>query len=206
MSIKYKGKTISGSGTGIPSGGKIGQSLTKKSDNDYDTKWENIGGEIYSIEETRIGTWIDGKPLYRKVYLATVPSDVYGADVIPSSNMPSNMDFSWVTGIVQNGVGTYFVPYVWSYNDSNQGDQNNYAVIYVHGVRKCITMRAVGIPVGKPVYCILYYTKTTDQTTVQVSDNSLKQEDRPSVEIPEFNTVAVTASAQHSTSERIDDH
>ena len=25
------------------------------------------GGEGYSTEETRIGTWIDGKPLYRKV-------------------------------------------------------------------------------------------------------------------------------------------
>lgn len=24
--------------------------------------------EVYSTEETRIGTWIDGKPLYRKVY------------------------------------------------------------------------------------------------------------------------------------------
>lgn len=24
-------------------------------------------GEVYSTEETRIGTWIDGKPLYRKV-------------------------------------------------------------------------------------------------------------------------------------------
>lgn len=28
-------------------------------------------GEIYSTEEKRIGTWIDGKPLYRKVINAT---------------------------------------------------------------------------------------------------------------------------------------
>lgn len=27
------------------------------------------GGEIYSTEETRIGTWIDGKPLYRRCFL-----------------------------------------------------------------------------------------------------------------------------------------
>lgn len=26
------------------------------------------GGEVYSTEETQIGTWIDGKPLYRKVF------------------------------------------------------------------------------------------------------------------------------------------
>lgn len=32
------------------------------------------GGEKYSMEETRIGTWIDGKPLYRKVVKSVVPS------------------------------------------------------------------------------------------------------------------------------------
>lgn len=33
------------------------------------TKLDN--GEVYSTAETRIGTWIDGKPLYRKVIVAT---------------------------------------------------------------------------------------------------------------------------------------
>lgn len=32
------------------------------------------GGEIYSTEETRIGTWIDGKPLYRQVLQLTTPN------------------------------------------------------------------------------------------------------------------------------------
>lgn len=30
------------------------------------------GGEVYSTEETRIGTWVDGKPLYRKAYVLNV--------------------------------------------------------------------------------------------------------------------------------------
>lgn len=30
-------------------------------------------GEVYSTEEIRIGTWIDGKPLYRKTLLTTSP-------------------------------------------------------------------------------------------------------------------------------------
>lgn len=29
--------------------------------------------EVYSTEETRIGTWIDGKPLYRKVCIYQLP-------------------------------------------------------------------------------------------------------------------------------------
>lgn len=35
-----------------------------------------IGGEqaqdVYSTEEKRIGTWVDGKPLYRKVYIGGI--------------------------------------------------------------------------------------------------------------------------------------
>lgn len=35
-------------------------------------------GEVYSTEETRIGTWIDGKPLYRKTYVTRTPSSRTG--------------------------------------------------------------------------------------------------------------------------------
>ena len=41
-------------------------------------------GEIYSETETRIGTWIDGKPLYRKIYSGfTLPNN--SSTVIDSS-------------------------------------------------------------------------------------------------------------------------
>lgn len=33
-------------------------------------------GEIYSTEEVRIGTWIDGKPLYRRVFEANIPTQL----------------------------------------------------------------------------------------------------------------------------------
>lgn len=35
-------------------------------DDNSDSTTGGGGGEIYSTDETRIGTWIDGKPLYRK--------------------------------------------------------------------------------------------------------------------------------------------
>lgn len=41
------------------------------------------GGEsldIYSTEETRIGTWIDGKPLYRRVFSGTYPQQLNTLD------------------------------------------------------------------------------------------------------------------------------
>lgn len=85
----------------LPEGGTTGQVLTKKSELDGDADWEDITGgdtlpintiieydgdtvpdgyeevedkgEIYSTDEVRIGTWIDGKPLYRKVILVENP-------------------------------------------------------------------------------------------------------------------------------------
>ncbi len=45
------------------------------------------GGKVYSTEETRVGTWIDGKPLYRRVVQHRTPSalDTW-------STMLSNLD------------------------------------------------------------------------------------------------------------------
>lgn len=88
-------------GLGVPSGGTTGQVLAKKSDTDNDTEWiDQTGGssesevidnlignatdkapsqravneallDTYSTEEKRIGTWGDGKPLYRKTFILT---------------------------------------------------------------------------------------------------------------------------------------
>lgn len=39
-----------------------------------DQELPSSGEEIYSTEETRIGTWIDGKPLYRRIVDAVLPN------------------------------------------------------------------------------------------------------------------------------------
>lgn len=50
---------INGESVEVPGGGEGGSS-----------------GEVYSAEETRIGTWIDGKPIYRKcVFVPSVVGD-----------------------------------------------------------------------------------------------------------------------------------
>lgn len=39
---------------------------------DYLCKWEPAGGDYdYSMEETNIGTWIDGSDVYRKVVISS---------------------------------------------------------------------------------------------------------------------------------------
>lgn len=61
----------------LPAGGASGQVLGKLSGADFDVGWVNQSGggggsEEYSTTETKIGTWIDGKPLYRKVITVTL--------------------------------------------------------------------------------------------------------------------------------------
>ncbi len=51
-------------------------------------------GEVYSTEETRIGTWIDGKPIYRKVL--DIPRLTFSGSnnhsILPEGLFPENID------------------------------------------------------------------------------------------------------------------
>lgn len=42
--------------------------------NNYEKRIKTLEDNVYSTNEVRIGTWTDGKPLYRKVVTATTPS------------------------------------------------------------------------------------------------------------------------------------
>lgn len=70
MGIKYKDPTT---GQFKDISVKVADSLPIGTEVDYDgetvpTGWEQVDNpNDYSTTETRIGTWIDGKPLYRKV-------------------------------------------------------------------------------------------------------------------------------------------
>lgn len=122
----------------------------------------NVGGgsggsseplDIYSTEEKRIGMWIDGKPLYRRVVTGTL-----GVDVIDNGyhriTTIENLDTCVsCNGFIYHGVYSYmreFIPntaiYIgWSMN----GDITAYEA-------------ATGFS-NKEVVLILEYTKTTDQ-------------------------------------------
>lgn len=92
-----------------------------------DGTWTKVGGmekplEEYSTTETRVGTWIDGKPLYRRTFV--VPTVVYNAytaisgatgikELIKYYGFVYTADgvFSigrWVTTSVVNGVAKYY--------------------------------------------------------------------------------------------------
>lgn len=112
-------------------------------------------GEIYSTEETRIGTWIDGKPLYRKCYQATTPPSAGSYQIIISDSTL----FSNIKAV------THIYGYV-KYNNNNLPpinlyvtDTNYVATWFLNGR---IQMICTSGWVNKPCYVVIEYTKTTD--------------------------------------------
>lgn len=116
--------------------------------------------EIYSTNETRIGTWMDGKPLYRKCLLVTVPSftvsnyqEAY--DVATINNVDT---MCRIQGVVQRKNDPAFyqaLPIGWN--------------IYLAFVRPKLVFALynisadnVGMFSNAKIYVTLEYTKTTD--------------------------------------------
>lgn len=61
----------------IPSGGSANQFLMKTSDS---MRWQYPN--IYTLAETRIGTWIDGKPLYRRAGTSKTQTTLEESNVV----------------------------------------------------------------------------------------------------------------------------
>ena len=110
------------------------------------------GGEVYSTLETRIGTWIDGKPIYRRVIETTIPNAtgkwlpaerVDNVDKVirldtfverADLTFPGNFGTHFYVGYLlkESSIGVYI--------GSNQADY-----------------------IGRPFYAIIEYTKPTSQ-------------------------------------------
>lgn len=106
-------------------------------------------GEVYSEEETRIGTWIDGKPLYRRVFKG-----------MTSGKINSVVTFGSNLGIDTFVNGWISVTTTLSFQDMGPG---NYTNIYYNNSKQQIE---IGIAhetyINCPLIAIIKYTKTTD--------------------------------------------
>lgn len=106
--------------------------------------------EIYSTEETRIGTWIDGKPLYRIAFSGTLPGS-HGVTV-------SGFHISDLDRLISLSTTClidvwYDLPYI-----STSGNAN--LEMTIDG--KLIFYGNHTTFFGKPIISVAKYTKTTD--------------------------------------------
>lgn len=119
-------------------------------------------GEVYSTEEVRIGTWIDGKPLYRRVLVA---NNVNAPN--PTGNL---LDFSMVSGDAFNNVVGTVVNLHCMYDMSDDiafafpditSLESSIRLGFVRSIG-CVRVIAPSSINGKTMRFILEYTKTTD--------------------------------------------
>lgn len=107
------------------------------------------GGEVYSTDEVRIGTWIDGKPIYRRVLEA---------------NLSVNSSSSYKNLCVIKNLGRLIRAY--GYGKSSDGiyincnsDATALAYLSNETVRLYVSSSTRFVSDG---YIVLEYTKTTD--------------------------------------------
>lgn len=123
--------------------------------------------EVYSTEETRIGTWIDGKPLYRKIVIGELTSKGSWqkiGDPIQNANVVSIM-----SSMIRSQYSDVLPSGPFYLNGVNYG----YAVVY--GMTGTTGVPEEGLYgftssefyFGK-VITILEYTKTTDPSSVKL--------------------------------------
>lgn len=184
------------SGEGVPAGGADGQILAKDGSADYSTKWvdppEGGSSEVYSTEETRIGTWVDGKPLYRRVVKATLPSGVTGTPFYTISNADE---------IVSYKVTAY-------YSSSNMYVQFPFQLDAGWGgvvvIDSGLQLRGTATSIfGNPYTAIFEYTKTTDVATIELDASERVVYAAAKAEQYSIPSPAVTASTASAEIEKI---
>jgi len=105
--------------------------------------------EVYSTEEVRIGTWIDGKPLYRRVISGTTPTKANSWTVV--ATVP-NIEFKFANG---NSLGK---------NGNHTAIPGNLILMFVSNTNNTIHFDVAGDSnyLNSPFELIVEYTKSTD--------------------------------------------
>ena len=104
----------------------------------------------YSTDEQRIGTWIDGKPLYQKTYVGTTVGDSNAHSIATLSN---NLSVVEITGYAVTSVGSiYPVNTYFGVGDSFS--------VYFRGTDNTISV--ITSLDSRPCYITVKYIKTTD--------------------------------------------
>lgn len=154
---------INGETAEIPSGGGSGGVTMDQVNDAIDTKLDAYEPqEVYSTEETRIGTWIDGKPIYQKTCVGTTVSN---GDIKLIPNVDSIIGTKGFVALNVSGNKKMNIP--WSLNANDQVNAlvttDDYATLRTYGGSWAI----------KHFEIVFEYTKTTDQATASALSDTV---------------------------------
>lgn len=111
-------------------------------------------GEVYSTEEIRIGTWIDGKPLYQMTKTGTISSNSLNAYAPPIGFVFSEKIDTpvYLEPVIYNGTITIF------------GEQGSIeSIVWNHSNNRIEVYLTANTYIGSAITCTIRYTKTTDE-------------------------------------------
>lgn len=114
----------------------------------------DFGGGAYSTGEQRIGTWIDGKPLYRRIWFIQnflLPGGI-GAERTILEGVPAEYEFKYINAFTNLNLTFQTSNIIYRKNLKAFSINNNYAS----------TDQYINIIITSK------YTKTTDQATIQL--------------------------------------
>ena len=123
----------------------------------------NVGKEIYSATEQVIGTWIDGKPLYRKVITGTL-GESGTTDVTITDVLPMTCDIVNITGSItaMNGANKQARPISLYLNYSSQENFISFILLGQNATRYDLKFFYTSPYAESGFNMILEYTKSTD--------------------------------------------
>lgn len=115
-------------------------------------------GDVYSTEERRIGTWIDGKPIYSKTFSGVTQKNtnaVVGFADISDLSIDTVVE---INGVVNSDLDTGIVGLSCTRSDASL------QLVGVSTDKKKLNVFVQSDSfTSKPFHCTLKYTKTTDQ-------------------------------------------
>ena len=108
----------------------------------------------YSTEERRVGTWIDGKPLYRKSFIVKGITAVSYTHSLADLNMDMRL-FDFSHSVFKQGV--YSLPF------GIYGNNTDYNRVFFQDNNKVVFQFSSVYTMSKDLYFTIEYTKTTDE-------------------------------------------
>ena len=108
-----------------------------------------LGKTEYSTEEKVVGKWIDGKPVYRKVLSATLPS--------ATGNSVASLTSLNIGSLVR--IESFTTTGARLPNNYKDASNNGYS-LYISGTS--LLAQLTSAVYGRSINVILEYTKTTD--------------------------------------------
>ena len=139
----------SGGGDTIPVGSEFDYDGTEVPDG-----FEEVTDtKIYSTDEQRVGTWIDGKPLYRKSFIVKGITAVSYTHNLADLNMDMCL-FDFSHSVFKQGV--YSLPF------GIYGSNTDYNRVFFQDNNAIVFQFSSVYTMSKDLYFTIEYTKTTD--------------------------------------------